>query len=157
LLGVIEDITESERANEKINFMAHHDLLTGLANRALFRERVEQARARLVQRGEAFSIFMVDLDHFKEVNDTLGHQVGDELLKAVAERLQSTLCETDVPARLGGDEFAILQLAPVNQHAAAVDLANRILESVAGALRNRGLDADSRDKYRYRTSSERWD
>ncbi len=131
LLGVIEDITESERANEKITFMAHHDLLTGLANRALFKERIEQARARLHQHGEAFSILMIDLDHFKDVNDTLGHQVGDALLKAVAERLQSTLCETDVLARLGGDEFAILQSAPANHHAAAVDLANRILESVA--------------------------
>ena len=131
LLGVIEDITESERANEKITFMAHHDLLTGLANRALFKERIEQARARLHQHGEAFSILMIDLDHFKDVNDTLGHQVGDALLKAVAERLQATLCETDVLARLGGDEFAILQPAPANHHAAAVDLANRILESVA--------------------------
>jgi diguanylate cyclase (GGDEF)-like protein len=74
---------------------------------------------------------MIDLDHFKDVNDTLGHQVGDALLKAVAERLQATLCETDVLARLGGDEFAILQSAPANHHAAAVDLANRILESVA--------------------------
>ncbi len=130
LLGVIEDITDRERANEKISFMAHHDLLTGLANRALLKERIEQARARLQQRGEPFSILLLDLDHFKDVNDTLGHHVGDALLKAVAERLQSALCETDVLARLGGDEFAILQAGSADPHAAASALADKILAVV---------------------------
>ncbi len=131
LLGVIEDVTERARADERIKYMAHHDLLTGLSNRALFMEKIEEAGARLRRRGETFAVFMLDLDRFKNVNDSLGHPEGDSLLKETARRLNSTLRETDVLARLGGDEFAILQAGDANQSEAATHLADRIVEIVS--------------------------
>src|SRR5258708_34098448 len=91
--------------------MAHHDLLTGLSNRALFMEKIEEAGARLRRRGETFTVFMLDLDRFKTVNDSLGHPEGDSLLKETARRLNCALRETDLRARLGGDEVPILQAA----------------------------------------------
>jgi diguanylate cyclase (GGDEF)-like protein/PAS domain S-box-containing protein len=128
LLGVIEDVTERARADERIKYMAHHDLLTGLSNRALFMEKIEEAGARLRRRGETFTVFMLDLDRFKNVNDSLGHPEGDSLLKETAQRLSSALRETDVLARLGGDEFAILQAGEANQWEDAGSLADRIVE-----------------------------
>ena len=89
--------------------MAHHDALTDLPNRTLLRERLEQALAGERQEDRRLAVLMLDLDRFKEVNDTLGHPVGDALLKAVAERLRGCVRETDTVARLGGDEFAIVQ------------------------------------------------
>ena len=128
LLGVVEDVTERARADERIKYMAHHDLLTGLSNRALFMERIEEAGARLRRRGETFTVFMLDLDRFKNVNDSLGHPEGDSLLKQTAQRLKSALRETDVLARLGGDEFAILQAGEESQWEDASALADRIVE-----------------------------
>jgi diguanylate cyclase (GGDEF)-like protein len=110
LLGVIEDVTERRRANEKIAHMAHYDALTDLPNRVLFRERLEQSLRR-VSRGDRLAVLYLDLDQFKTINDTLGHPVGDELLKVVATRLRACLRETDVVGRLSGDEFAIIQSA----------------------------------------------
>jgi diguanylate cyclase (GGDEF)-like protein/PAS domain S-box-containing protein len=131
LLGVIEDVTERARADERIKYLAHHDLLTGLSNRALFMEKLEEAGARLRRRGETFTVFMLDLDRFKTVNDSLGHPEGDALLKETARRLKGTLRETDVLARLGGDEFAILQAGEANQSKDANALADRIVEVIA--------------------------
>jgi len=131
LLGVIEDVTERTRADERIKYMAHHDLLTGLSNRALFMEKIEEAGARLRRRGETFSVFMLDLDRFKNVNDSLGHPEGDLLLKETARRLKASLRETDVLARLGGDEFAILQSAETHQQEGAVGLADRIIKIIS--------------------------
>ena len=131
LLSVIEDNTERAQAHARIAHMAHHDALTGLANRALFSERIDEARARLRRRGDGFAIFMLDLDGFKEVNDSLGHPAGDALLKEMAQRLKSSLRETDVLARFGGDEFAIIQAAEENQRVGAVALAVRLLEIVS--------------------------
>jgi GGDEF domain-containing protein len=108
-LSTIIDITEQSRADERVRFMAHHDLLTSLPNRALFLEKTDDAGTRLRQRGEMFAVFMLDLDRFKDVNDSLGHPAGDALLKDTARRLKSVLNEGEVLARLGGDEFAILQ------------------------------------------------
>src|SRR5262249_4629611 len=108
-VAIHQDITDAKRAEARIAFMAHHDLLTGLANRNLFMEKVEEAGARLRQQGSPFSVLMLDLDQFKNVNDSLGHPAGDVLLKEMAKRLKSALGEADVLARLGGDEFAILQ------------------------------------------------
>ncbi len=110
LLGVMEDVTERKLANERIVHMAHYDALTDLPNRVLFRDQLEQA-LKWIHRGEQVAILYLDLDHFKTVNDSLGHQVGDELLKAVADRLIACLRDTDSVARLGGDEFAIIQTA----------------------------------------------
>jgi len=98
-----EDITERRRSEARIAHLAHYDALTDLPNRTLFRERLEEALKR-VQRGEQIAVLYIDIDEFKSVNDTLGHSVGDELLKALAIRLRGCLRETDLVARLGGDE-----------------------------------------------------
>ncbi len=103
-----EDVTERRRADEKIAYLAHYDALTDLPNRVLFREQVER-ELRRTSRGEQFALLYIDIDEFKGINDSLGHHVGDELLKAVATRLRSCIRETDIVARLGGDEFAVIQ------------------------------------------------
>ncbi len=124
-----EDITEQRRIEARIAHMAHHDALTDLANRVLFRERLEQALAH-TGRGEDVAVLCMDLDRFKEVNDTLGHAMGDALLKIVAERLRASIREADIVARIGGDEFAILQPnAP--QPASAEGLARRIIDAIS--------------------------
>ncbi len=123
-----EDITERRRAEQRIAHMAGHDALTDLPNRVLFRERLAQAVAD-VHRGERLAVLYLDLDRFKGVNDTLGHQVGDELLKVVAERLRATVRETDTVARVGGDEFAILQTGLVDLSDTAA-LARKICDAI---------------------------
>ncbi len=105
-----EDITERQEAEARIVFMARHDALTKLPNRNLFHERLEQAIGR-VGRGSGCAVLCLDLDHFKRVNDLLGHPAGDGLLQAAANRLQACIREVDTLARLGGDEFAIIQHA----------------------------------------------
>ena len=103
-----EDITEQRRVQAQIERMARHDALTGLPNRMLFRERLTEAVMRS-KPGQPLAVLCIDLDRFKAVNDTLGHPVGDELLRAAAQRLYECVRETDLVARLGGDEFAIIQ------------------------------------------------
>jgi len=107
-VATIEDITARKRAEEKIAHLAHYDALTDLPNRALFREKLEVALKELGP-GEQLAVLYIDIDEFKSINDALGHPVGDELLKEVAERLRGCIGEADVAARLGGDEFAIIQ------------------------------------------------
>jgi len=124
-----QDITEQRRAEAKIVHMALHDTLTGLPNRVLLNERLEQALTR-VRRGEVVAIHMLDLDHFKAVNDTLGHPAGDRLLKTVTERLRALVRETDTVARMGGDEFAVIQVA-IGSPSDATTLAQRIIEVVS--------------------------
>lgn len=106
-VATYEDITERRRADEQIAFMAHHDALTRLPNRVLLHQRIEQAVAQ-AGRGAIAAVLVLDLDRFKAVNDTLGHSAGDELLRAVADRLRACVREVDTVARLGGDEFAIV-------------------------------------------------
>lgn len=108
--GIILDITERRLAEEKMALLARTDALTGLANRATLIERLHQTFAAARRGAAAFAVFYLDLDHFKRINDTLGHPVGDLLLLEVARRIRFTVRENDVVARLGGDEFAILQL-----------------------------------------------
>ena len=123
-----EDISDRQRAEERIVHMARHDALTDLPNRTMFRERLEY-ELRRIKRGDALAVLCLDLDHFKSVNDTLGHPVGDELLKVVAERLRRCIREPDTIARLGGDEFAIIM---TGMHAPTdpVVLAKRIREAI---------------------------
>ena len=107
--GILTDITERKSAGEKIAALARTDFLTGLANRAAFIERLQLAFARSQRGASPFAVHYLDLDHFKDVNDTLGHPAGDALLRAVADRLRNCVRETDLVARFGGDEFAVLQ------------------------------------------------
>jgi diguanylate cyclase (GGDEF)-like protein/PAS domain S-box-containing protein len=107
-IGILRDISRRKEAETKILWLARNDVLTGLPNRTVFVEEVEQALIRYRRSGERFAVFYLDLDHFKDVNDTLGHPVGDLLLREAAERLRSTLRNIDTIARFGGDEFAIL-------------------------------------------------
>jgi diguanylate cyclase (GGDEF)-like protein len=109
-VATIEDITERTRADEKIAHLAHFDGLTDLPNRLLFRTRLEQALQAL-RPDEQLAVLYIDIDEFKSVNDALGHPIGDELLKGVADRLRVCLKQADVAARLGGDEFAVIQTA----------------------------------------------
>jgi diguanylate cyclase (GGDEF)-like protein len=125
-----EDITSQKRTELQIIHMARHDTLTGLANRAVLLERINDALVRQRRDGDVFTILMLDLDRFKGINDTLGHHVGDELLKRAAQRLRSSLRETDTLARLGGDEFAIVQVGENNQREAAIALAVRVIDNM---------------------------
>jgi diguanylate cyclase (GGDEF)-like protein len=123
-----EDITERTRTERRIAHMARHDALTDLPNRVLLRERLANAIACLPT-GERLAVHYVDLDHFKTVNDTLGHQVGDALLKAVAGRLRDAVGERDTVARVGGDEFAVIQVGMTGP-AEAERLARGICEAI---------------------------
>lgn len=108
ILLAIEDITERKKYEEKIQQMAFYDSLTGLPNRKLFSDRLGIVLAQAKRNKKKVGIVMLDLDNFKDVNDTLGHDVGDTLLKAVAERLSVTLRKSDTVARFGGDEFVLI-------------------------------------------------
>jgi diguanylate cyclase (GGDEF)-like protein len=123
-----EDVSDRRRAEKKIAHMAHHDALTDLPNRVLYRERLAEALTKL-NTDERLAVFYLDLDNFKAVNDTLGHQIGDELLKSVADRLRGCMHDTTTVARVGGDEFAIIlpELAQLND---AALLAQKVCEAI---------------------------
>jgi diguanylate cyclase (GGDEF)-like protein len=123
-----EDITAQRQSDEKIEWLARHDTLTEIPNRFHFRERLEQQFETYDPR-QGFALLWMDLDRFKEINDRLGHLVGDGLLKSVAERLRSSLRAGDVVGRLGGDEFAILQVG-VDREDLADNLARRVLQNI---------------------------
>jgi diguanylate cyclase (GGDEF)-like protein len=128
-IGTHEDITERRKAEAQIEFMAHHDALTRLPNRVRFREQMECALVGAT-RGEAVAVLCLDLDHFKSVNDTLGHPVGDALLRAAADRIRACVRPSDTVARLGGDEFAIVQVS-VEQPTGSTALATRLIEELS--------------------------
>ncbi len=121
-----EDITELQQFQARVAHMAHHDELTNLPNRSLLRDRMKQA-VPLLDRDKGFAVLCLDLDRFKNVNDTIGHPMGDKLLQAAAERLRGCVRETDTVSRFGGDEFAILQISD-NPSTDATGLAARICE-----------------------------
>jgi diguanylate cyclase (GGDEF)-like protein/PAS domain S-box-containing protein len=125
----IRDITERRTLEEELKHQAFHDSLTGLANRALFHDRVEHALARHARYRQPIAVLFLDLDDFKVVNDSLGHHAGDELLRAVADRLRGCLRAGDTAARLGGDEFAVL-IEEVTDPKEAAGLAERIISSL---------------------------
>jgi diguanylate cyclase len=127
--GVCRDITERKTAQHELYKLAHHDMLTGLPNRVLLEDRLYQAKALSHRMNRNFAVLFLDLDRFKLINDTLGHSVGDELLRLVAARLKKTLRETDTVARIGGDEFVIL-LSSVNDRSEVSTLADKILKTL---------------------------
>jgi diguanylate cyclase (GGDEF)-like protein/PAS domain S-box-containing protein len=129
-VATFEDITEWQKAQAQISHMARHDPLTNLPNRTLFREQLEHALRRIA-RDERVAVLCIDLDYFKDVNDSLGHPIGDDLLGEVARRLSACVRESDAVARLGGDEFAIVQAGVEGQASDASILANRLVEVVS--------------------------
>jgi diguanylate cyclase (GGDEF)-like protein len=135
-VGAHEDVTEQRQAAARIAYLAHHDALTDLPNRVLLRDRLNEALFD-VQRGQALAVLCLDLDNFKDINDTLGHPFGDALLKIVAERLRSCLREEDIVARMGGDEFTIVQCDAAQPDAAAA-LATRLIASLTASYEIEG-------------------
>jgi len=129
-VSVKEDFTEIKRLQDRMDNLAHHDQLTGLPNRTLFYDRLRQAQALAKRRDKGFAIFFLDLDGFKAVNDSHGHEVGDLLLQAVARRIGECVRESDTVARMGGDEFTVL-LPDLDGREAAAHIAGLILEYLA--------------------------
>lgn len=127
---IVEDITAHKRDQQQLKHLAYHDVLTGLPNRALFADRLQLAMAQARRRGMALAVGYMDLDHFKNVNDSWGHEVGDLLLVEVAQRLKDELRADDSISRFGGDEFAIL-LADVQDVTRLDELLHRLLERIA--------------------------
>jgi diguanylate cyclase (GGDEF)-like protein len=136
-IATYEDVSEQRRAEEHIRFAAHHDALTKLPNRVLFRIRLDEMIGNLAQRDTGLALLYLDLDRFKHVNDTLGHPVGDALLETAGVRLLGCLREGDIAARLGGDEFAIAYVSP-DLPAAAEHLAQRIITALSNPYRLEG-------------------
>ncbi|MEA2491181.1 MAG: hypothetical protein QOH21_2973 [Acidobacteriota bacterium] len=137
MIGLIRDITERKAAEQQIEYQAYHDALTGLANRRLFQEHLSLALALAQRRERMVAVLFLDLDHFKLVNDSLGHTVGDAMLRQVAQRLKSAVREGDTVARVGGDEFTIV-LQEVAHRSDAALVANKVLEAVAAPLEVNG-------------------
>jgi diguanylate cyclase (GGDEF)-like protein/PAS domain S-box-containing protein len=140
-VSVINDISERVRYQHALEYQANHDSLTGLANRNLLNDRIEQAIAWAKRNGQVMGVMLLDLDHFKLINDASGHSAGDALLKEVANRLTACVRETDTVARLGGDEFVIL-LTDVPQPGDV----DRIAEKILSAL-SRPTEVDGRDVF----------
>jgi diguanylate cyclase (GGDEF)-like protein/PAS domain S-box-containing protein len=128
IINVIEDVTEQRITAEKIAHMAHYDALTDLPNRTLFREQIERELAK-VAGGAQFALLYIDVDEFKGINDSLGHHVGDELLKAIAGRIRDCLKAGDLIARLGGDEFAVIQTG-ITSSACVLAFVTKIYEAI---------------------------
>jgi len=130
---------ERKRTEERLTYLAQYDHLTGLVNRSLFRDRLVQAMARSKRMHQPIGLMLLDLDRFKTVNDTYGHDMGDELLKAVSERLKTCVREVDTVARMGGDEFTIV-LEGVPSEQSIVVVAKRITESISSIFHLKGHD-----------------
>jgi diguanylate cyclase (GGDEF)-like protein/PAS domain S-box-containing protein len=124
------DISQHKAAEEEIRQLAFHDPLTGLPNRLLFMERLQHNLLQLKRFGTSFAAMLLDLDHFKDINDALGHPVGDQLLIQASERLRQTVREVDTIARIGGDEFAII-LEDINDYGTAASLAQQFIDNIA--------------------------
>jgi diguanylate cyclase (GGDEF)-like protein len=135
-VATFEDITDWQKAQAQIAHMAHHDALTNLPNRTLFRERLDQA-LRDTRHDDHVAVLFLDLDHFKAINDSLGHPTGDNLLKEVADRLKGCIRARDTVCRLGGDEFAVVQVGGDPQ-ASPANLANRLIDVIGAPYEIQG-------------------
>ena len=128
--GTVEDITESKLNQEKLEYLANHDAVTGLPNRLLMNDRLRQMMLQAQRNQSVVAVALIDLDHFKLINDTFGHNHGDQLLQTVAHRMQACLRETDTVARLGGDEFVLL-LCGDGRGEALSQVTQRVLKAIA--------------------------
>jgi diguanylate cyclase (GGDEF)-like protein/PAS domain S-box-containing protein len=137
--GVARDVTERRHAEDSIRHLATHDTLTGLPNRALFLEELGRSMRDARRAGQQLALLFVDLDHFKIINDTLGHDAGDLLLKQLSTTLRDCLRPSDLVARLGGDEFVVLARDPAGRHEAAV-VARKVLAAVTRPLSLKGQE-----------------
>lgn len=137
ILLIIDDVTDQRTAHARIHHMAHHDNLTGLPNRVLFRQRLNEALHHDREMGKMTATLCLDLDNFKNVNDALGHQIGDALLCAVATRLRVCLRDRDTLARLGGDEFAIVLPGLLDEREAR-EIARRLIDTIRPAFNVEG-------------------
>ena len=131
--GIVRDINERKKAEATILHMAFHDALTGLPNRLLFNDRLNVAMASAQRNNKKFGVMMLDLDKFKHINDSLGHDIGDQLLQSVGNRLRGRLRKSDTVARMGGDEFMLL-LPEINQREDAEVIARKIVDSFQRAF-----------------------
>ena len=131
MCGTHTDITERKLLEEELRRQSHVDYLTGVYNRRHFMERAEQELSRAHRYGKPLSMLILDIDHFKLINDRYGHKVGDTVLKAVADLSHATLRDVDILGRLGGEEFAVL--LPETDQPAALDAAERLRETIANA------------------------
>lgn len=139
-VAVQTDLTQLREAQSQVQMLASYDSLTGLPNRSLFSDRLKQLLAYSLRHQKTFALMFLDLDHFKEINDTLGHAVGDDLLKGIAQRLSSAVRGEDTVARMGGDEFVILM--PSVSHTASLAAAEKILATV-----NQSMQLGRQDNY----------
>ena len=139
LIGVAMNITERKIAEQRVAHMAHHDALTGLPNRVLLRDRIQQAIAQAHRNGTQLAVLFLDLDRFKTINDSLGHQLGDRLLQSVASRILVCVREGDTVSRVGGDEFVIV-IPGIGSSSDASSVAGKILEVLASAFHLHGND-----------------
>ncbi|MFZ3322716.1 MAG: EAL domain-containing protein [Usitatibacter sp.] len=139
LIGVAMNITERKIAEQRVAHMAHHDALTGLPNRVLLRDRIQQAIAQAHRNGTQLAVLFLDLDRFKTINDSLGHQLGDRLLQSVASRILVCVREGDTVSRVGGDEFVIV-IPGIGSSSDASGVSGKILEVLASAFHLHGND-----------------
>ncbi len=136
-LGVLRDVTARKHAEARIQYLAHHDMLTGLPNRAYLTERLATILALARRHGTLVAIMFIDLDNFKTVNDSLGHHMGDAVLKEMAARIKKILREADMVSRLGGDEFLVI-LADFAAHDDAATVAHKLLRIISAPLELEG-------------------
>lgn len=133
LIRALRYAIERKRTEQRLTYLAHYDPLTDLPNRVLFRERLNRAQYRAKRHKSTVALMFLDLDHFKDINDTLGHDAGDQLLQVVAQRLKDCVRENDTVARLGGDEFTII-LEDMTRREDAVSIAQNIIDEMAKSL-----------------------